>query len=172
MINFEGKEIEILWYLNDAKNMDWNTSQDLIYEKFGSEAVQNCIIDSLIGYQQNSFILTEIGTEIIMGQMKDEGMSSDLGKNYTNPHDVDYEDDPNDWLASSLIFASSLGCLLRENEGIIIKLQGDMITLLPGTAFGKVIVWNQGGQVHVITCEEDLPHGQLIWMEPPNKEED
>ena len=165
-MEFNGNEIDVLWYLIDARKLDWNTSQDCIYEKFGNDAVQNLIIDSMIGYESNSFILTEIGEDFIASQMKNDG----LGKNYTNPLDLNgYEDDPKDWLASSLIFASAIGLILRKNEGIVVKLKGDMVKLIEETLYGKVIVWNHGDQIHVIPCEEDLKDGQMIWMESPTE---
>jgi hypothetical protein len=45
--------------------------------------------------------------------------------NYTNPHDPDYQDKPEDWLNSSLIFASALSNLLQVNEGVVVELKGD-----------------------------------------------
>jgi hypothetical protein len=170
MIDFEGKEIEVLWYISDAKHLDYNTSQEFIYDKFGVELVQRCIVDSLIGYYQDCFVLTEIGEEIVMGR-EGQGMPRQtFGMNYTNPNDPEHKDDPTDWLAAGLIFAKALGEVLEENEGVVIELEGDMLKLMPDTTFDKVIVVNQSNQVHVTNCDQDLPNGQLIWIDNDSKQ--
>jgi hypothetical protein len=160
-----GPEIEVLWYLKDAEKLSWNTSQDYLYERFDANIIQNLIVNSFIGYgPKNSFILTDIGKDLIMSSRHDEDK---VGKNYTRPNDKEYEDDPEDWLASALVFGKALGHMLRENEGVVVKLENDMLDLkvLEETDFNKVIVYNHGDQIHIINCDQDLKDGQLIWME-------
>ena len=45
--------------------------------------------------------------------------------NYTNRNNPDYQDKPEDWLNSSLIFAGALSNLLQVNEGVVVELKGD-----------------------------------------------
>jgi hypothetical protein len=81
--------------------------------------------------------------------------------NYTNPEDQEHEDRPEDWLNSALIFARTLGLILRENEGMIVDLQGDMI--FPGEeSVKKVIVYSRDKQIRILECEDDLPEGQFV----------
>ena len=51
--------------------------------------------------------------------------------NYTNPQDEDYNDKPEDWLNSALIFSKALSKMLDINEGIVLDLEGDMRDTLP-----------------------------------------
>jgi hypothetical protein len=83
--------------------------------------------------------------------------------NYTNPNDADYTDKPEDWLATTLIMTKALGNILKENEGIVVELSGDMIEMFP--TVNKVIVFNKEGMVHIVECEEDLLNGQMIIMD-------
>lgn len=46
--------------------------------------------------------------------------------NYTRPNDPSYEDKAEDFLHGSLIFARALSYMLREGQGIVIELVGDM----------------------------------------------
>lgn len=92
--------------------------------------------------------------------------------NYTNANDPDHEDNPTDWLNGALIFARALGVILRENEGIVVDLKGDMLTTLPERLEGatKVIVFSHGGQILIDECEEDVEEGTMamIFNENPN----
>ena len=90
-------------------------------------------------------------------------------RNYTNPDDKNYEDKPEDWLNSSLIFAKALGMILEEKQGIVIELEGSMKETLPD-AFKKqnedrVVIIREDNMVRVIIDKNlpiDLPDGQLI----------
>ena len=166
-----GPDIEVLWYLKDAAKLSWNTSQDYMYDKFSSDTIQKLIVDSCIGYgPNNTFILTDIGEEIVMTPLKPKHEQNTLGKNYTQPDNSDHEDEAGDWLLSALIFGGALGHILRENEGVVVKLKNDMLKLsvIPKTDFGKVIVYNYNNQIHIVNCDQDLKDGQLIWMEHEN----
>lgn len=81
--------------------------------------------------------------------------------NYTRPDDPDYEDRPEDWLNSSLIFARTLSLILQENEGMIVYLQGDM-NFFNDESVQKVIVYKNQGKIRVIECDDDLPEGQFV----------
>jgi hypothetical protein len=81
--------------------------------------------------------------------------------NYTRPNDPDYEDRPEDWLNSSLIFARTLSLILQENEGMIVEIQGDM-NFFNDESVKKVIVYKNEGKIRVIECEDDLPEGQFV----------
>ena len=84
--------------------------------------------------------------------------------NYTKAHLLDHEDEPEDWLGSSLVLSRALGLLLQENEGVIVDLKNDMKLLLP--KMEKVIVYSKDGQIHIDEYEgdEDILEGQMIWM--------
>ena len=164
-----GPDIEVLWYLNDAGKLSWNTSQDYMYDRFGSDIIQKLIINSCIGYgPNNTFILTDIGEEIVMAPIPEPEQNT-LGKNYTQPGNSDHTDGAGDWLASALIFGGAIGHILRENEGVVVKLKNDMLKLnLVDTDFGKVIVYKHDTQIHIVNCDQDLKDGQLIWMQHEN----
>jgi hypothetical protein len=83
--------------------------------------------------------------------------------NYTNPNDPDHVDDPQDWLNSSLIFARTISLLLKENEGIVVDIKGD-VKFGPNLDVSKVIVFKKDGMTRAIECEEDLKEGQYIIM--------
>lgn len=83
--------------------------------------------------------------------------------NYTNPNNPEYEDKPEDWLNSALIFARTLSLILKENEGIVVDIVGDTkFSLDPSVK--KVIVFNSENQMRVIECEKDLEEGTWIMM--------
>lgn len=71
------------------------------------------------------------------------------------------ESTPEEWLNSSLIFARTLGLILKENEGMIVDIKGDMFW--PGEEdVSKVIVYSKDSQIKILECEEDLPEGQFV----------
>jgi hypothetical protein len=81
--------------------------------------------------------------------------------NYTNPNDPNYQEKPEDWLNSSLIFARTLGLIFKENEGMVVDLRGDMF--FPGdNDIKKVIVYSKDSQIKVVECEDDLLEGQFV----------
>ena len=90
----------------------------------------------------------------------EEGNVMPRGLNYTQPDKPDHEDSPLEWLNSSLLFARTIGLFLRETEGIVVDVVGEM-------EFGgakKVMVYNEGGMVHITELEEDLPEGTMLWV--------
>lgn len=81
--------------------------------------------------------------------------------NYTRPNDIDHKDNPSDWLFGALAFSRALGKILKEKEGIVVHIVGDMKDL---TEYEKIIIYNSNEMIHIMECTEDLPDGQLIWM--------
>lgn len=81
--------------------------------------------------------------------------------NYTKPENENHTDSPEDWLNSSLIFARTLSLILKENEGIVVELKGDMDL---GEGIDKVIVFRSQNMTRVVPLEEDLQEGTWIMM--------
>lgn len=84
--------------------------------------------------------------------------------NYTKPDDKDHVDSYSDLLFCSLIFSAALGTVLKEGEGIFIKLKGDELELEPDVK--HVIVWNSGTRISIMDASErdDLEEGDRIQM--------
>lgn len=82
--------------------------------------------------------------------------------NYTNPEQAGQEQNAQDLINASLIFARALGLILKEGEGIVVDVVGD-INL--GEDVKKVIVFEYQNQVHIYKCEEDLPEGTPVNMD-------
>lgn len=91
--------------------------------------------------------------------------------NYTRPGNSDHEDTPQDWLNSALIMTAALSHILKENEGVVVKIQGDMQLLIPVEGVTHVVVYKEGPQIHIMNCEQDLPEGTMVWLTntPPSK---
>jgi hypothetical protein len=81
--------------------------------------------------------------------------------NYTNPEQSGQEQNPQDLLNVSLIFAKALGFIFKEGEGIVVDIKGD-INL--GNDVKKVIAFKYQDQVHIYKCEEDLEEGTAVNM--------
>ena len=89
-------------------------------------------------------------------------------ENYTNPEQSGQEQNPQDLLNASLIFARALGLILNEGDGIVVDINGDVIL---GDDVNKVIVFNKDEQVHIFKFEEDLPEGTAVSLNPPTEEQ-
>ncbi|CAB4174457.1 hypothetical protein UFOVP1247_6 [uncultured Caudovirales phage] len=87
--------------------------------------------------------------------------------NYTNANDPDHQDKPTDWLNSSLIFARAISLILREGEGIVVDIVGD-VTFQLDESVKKVIVFSREGQTVVTECEADLEEGQFVMVHDEN----
>jgi hypothetical protein len=85
-----------------------------------------------------------------------------MQENHLNPNEEGYQDNPQDLLNASLLFARALGLILKEGEGIVVDVTGD-ITL--GDEVKKVIVFKFQNQVHIYKCEEDIPEGNAVTMD-------
>lgn len=82
-------------------------------------------------------------------------------ENYTNPENAGQEQNTQDLLNTSLIFARALGNIFSEGEGIVVDVVGD-IKLSDGIK--KVIVFRYNDQVHIYKCEQDLEEGTAVNM--------
>lgn len=85
--------------------------------------------------------------------------------NYTNPEQAGQGQNPQDLINASLIFARALGLILKEGEGIVVDVKGD-INL--GEDVKKVIVFEYQEQIHIYKCEEDLEEGTAVNMDSKN----
>jgi len=86
--------------------------------------------------------------------------------NYTKPNDEEHNDNPNDWLSSALIFAGALGSLLKEDEGVVVKIRGDMNLGFPGildSGVNTVIVYNKDNQIRIDSTNSKYLNGQMVW---------
>src|SRR3989304_9567070 len=85
--------------------------------------------------------------------------------NYTKPHDMTHTDKPEDWLNSALLFAGALGHVLKEREGVVVDIQGDVkMDNLLERGCTKVFVYASEKQIHISECWDDIPAGTLVWM--------
>jgi hypothetical protein len=84
-----------------------------------------------------------------------------MQENYTNPGQAGQEQNPQDLINASLIFARALGLILKDDEGIVVDIKGNIIL---GEDVKKVIVFKNNEQVHIYMCEEDIPEGTAVNM--------
>lgn len=90
-----------------------------------------------------------------------------MQENYTNPEKSGQEQNPQDLVNALLIFANALGLILKEGQGIVIDVKGDVD--LPNTK--KVIVYKNQERVHITECKDDVPEGSIVELdmsEPTN----
>lgn len=85
-----------------------------------------------------------------------------MQENHLKQNEEGYQDGPQELLNASLIFARALGLILKENEGIVVDIVGD-INL--GEEVKKVIVFKFENQVHIYKCDEDIPEGNAVNMD-------
>jgi hypothetical protein len=91
-----------------------------------------------------------------------------MQENYTNPENEGQAQDPKDLLNSTLIFSRALSLILKQGEGIVVDIVGD-INL--GEDVKKVIVFEHSNQIHIYKCEEDLPEGTPVTMTDSTNDE-
>ena len=87
--------------------------------------------------------------------------------NYTNPNNPDYQDKPEDWLNSSLIFAGALSNLLQVNEGVVVELKGDAKFQFDESVQKVIVFRNDKNQIVIEECDPGLNDGQMCWIHPP-----
>jgi hypothetical protein len=85
-----------------------------------------------------------------------------MQENHLKPNEEGFQDNPQDLINASLLFARALGLIFKENEGIVVDVVGD-INL--GEEVKKVIVFKFENQVHIYKCEEDIPEGSAVNMD-------
>lgn len=84
-------------------------------------------------------------------------------ENYTNPEQSGQEQNPQDLLNASLLFARALGLIFNENEGIVVDVSGDVKL---SDEVKKVIVFRQNNQIHIFKCDEDIEEGMAVNLGP------
>jgi hypothetical protein len=93
-----------------------------------------------------------------------------MQENHLKPNDPNYQDNPQDLLNASLIFARALSLILEDSQGIVVDLQKGVEV---GSDVEKVIVFRHQDQVHIYKCEDDLVEGTAVRMsntESPSEE--
>jgi hypothetical protein len=83
-------------------------------------------------------------------------------ENYTNPGQAGQEQNPQDLINTSLIFARALGLILKNTEGIVVDIKGDVVL---NDSVKKVIVFKNEDQIHIYKCDEDLDEGTAVNMD-------
>lgn len=87
--------------------------------------------------------------------------------NYTNANKINYEDKPEDWLNSALIFSRALSLLLKENEGIVVDLKGDA-KFMPDESVSKVVVFKRNKQIVIEECDQTFTEGDMCFIATNN----
>lgn len=87
--------------------------------------------------------------------------------NYTNANDPNYQDKPEDWLNSALIFAGALGNLLEVNEGVVVELKGDAKFQFDSEVKKVIVFRNESDQI-IEEADPGLNDGQMCWIHPYN----
>jgi hypothetical protein len=85
-------------------------------------------------------------------------------ENYTNPEQEGQEQNQQDLINASLIFARALGLIFRDDEGVVVDVNGDVNL---GDDVKKVIVFKQNNQVHIYRCDEDVEEGTAVNLGMP-----
>ena len=88
-------------------------------------------------------------------------------ENYTNPEQAGEGQNQQDLINASLIFARALGLIFRDDEGIVVDINGDVDL---GEGVKKVIVFKQDNQVHIYRCDEDVEEGTAVNLGMPSAE--
>ena len=83
-------------------------------------------------------------------------------ENYTNPGQSGQEQNSQDLINASLIFARALGLILKNTEGIVVDIKGDVVL---NDSVKKVIVFKNEDQIHIYKCDEDLDEGTAVNMD-------
>lgn len=81
--------------------------------------------------------------------------------NYTRPNDENHQDTPEDWLNGGLIMARCLSIMLKDGDGIVVDLKGDMTCPVDPEA-KKVIVFRKNGMINIDPCREDWEEGDMV----------
>jgi hypothetical protein len=92
-----------------------------------------------------------------------------MQENHLKPNEEGFQDGPQDLINASLLFARALGLILKENEGIVVDVTGDIKL---GEEVKKVIVFKFENQVHIYKCDEDIPEGNAVNMDTSTSQEE
>ena len=71
-------------------------------------------------------------------------------ENYTNPEQSGEGQNQQDLINASLIFARALGLIFRDDEGIVVDINGDVNL---GEGVKKVIVFKLNDLIHIFRCD-------------------
>jgi pheromone shutdown protein TraB len=85
-----------------------------------------------------------------------------MQENHLKPNEEEFQDNSQDLINASLLFARALGLILKENEGIVVDVVGGIKL---GEEVKKVIVFKFENQVHIYKCDEDIPEGNAVNMD-------
>jgi len=85
-----------------------------------------------------------------------------MQENHLKPNEEGFQDNSQDLINASLLFARALGLILKENEGIVVDVVGDIKL---GEEVKKVIVFKFENQVHIYKCDEDIPEENAVNMD-------
>jgi hypothetical protein len=89
-------------------------------------------------------------------------------EDYITPSEQEgQEQSKQDLINASLIFARALGLIFRDDEGIVVDINGDVNL---GEGVKKVIVFKQDNQVHIYRCDEDVEEGTAVNLGMPSAE--
>lgn len=92
-----------------------------------------------------------------------------MQENHLKPNEEGFQENPQDLINASLLFARALGLILKENEGIVVDVVGDIKL---GEEVKKVIVFKFENQVHIYKCDEDIPEGNAVNMDTNASQEE
>ena len=90
-----------------------------------------------------------------------------MEENHLKPEDQNYENTTQDLINASLIFGRALGLILKEKQGIVIDVKGEI--KFPEEV-KKVIVFKFEERVHIQKCDEDLEEGVSVNLETDSPE--
>jgi hypothetical protein len=90
-----------------------------------------------------------------------------MEENHLKPNEEGYQNNPQDLLNSSMLFARALGLIFKENEGIVVDVTGDVML---ADDVKKVIIFKQNNQIHIFKCEEDVEEGMAVNLGPNTEE--
>ena len=90
-----------------------------------------------------------------------------MQENHLKPNEEGFQENPQDLINASLLFARALGLILKENEGIVVDVVGDIKL---GEEVKKVIVFKFENQVHIYKCDEDIPEVNAVNMDTSAKQ--
>jgi hypothetical protein len=85
-----------------------------------------------------------------------------MQENHLKPNEEGFQDNSQDLINASLLFARAFLLILKENEGIVVDVVGDIKL---GEEVKKVIVFKFENQVHIYKCDEDIPEGNAVNMD-------
>ena len=86
-----------------------------------------------------------------------------MQENHLKPNEEEFQDNSQDLINASLLFARALGLIFQENEGIVVDVKGDVNL---GDDAKKVIVFKQNDQIHIFRCDEDIEEGMAVNLGP------